>query len=210
MSINLFVVSSSAWHQARPQSLGAIQHIDQSQARRGAVVKIDLAAAKGVEAACSEDHFVVVPINDLIRKMSTEYEADAEAIKETVIRLAGAERVSGVIDASAFHNGVTRKVLNELREHAYSMDRWPSSITVVSRDDVVEDSIDDLAATFFLMPSRRSLAEASTYALRVHRAATYARFFMWSQSATGRAFKLRDKIDRLAKTLFKRDEADMV
>lgn len=210
MTINVYVVTASAWQQSEAGVRIAIGTLDATAPRAGSVVKLDLAAVHRLPSVEGGAAAATIPLSTLVRHGSSEYEADAEAIKTMLVGLSAGDGRPGVVDASAFDTSVTRKVLACIRVHAYSMDAWPASLTVVCPDDAVEEVVDLLAGSFLVVPSRRSIAEASTYAMRVHRAATYARVFMWSQSATGRAFKLRDRIDRLTKALFKRDAADMV
>lgn len=206
MSINLYAVTSSTWARQPEGVTQAITELNAKNPVSGRIVRVDLPQAASV--SCGPNAIKVHKIATLVRKTAAQYEPDTEEVMALVSAISRAKESDALIDASAFSADVINKVLAEIREQAFTMDQWPSSLAIVCRDDDIESLIDSLATTFFVMPSRRSIGEASTYAMRVHKAAKYARFFMWSQAATGRAFRLRDKIAKVASALLKRDDTE--
>lgn len=206
MSINLYAVTSSTWGRSPEGVAQTIAEINANHPVSGRIVRLELSPAAAALRGTST--IKVQKLATLVRKTATQYEPDTEEVMELVREISTENQSGALLDASAFNADVINKVLAEIREQAFTMDRWPTSLAIVCRDDDIESLIDSLANAFFVMPSRRSIGEASTYAMRVHKAATYARFFMWSQAATGRAFRLRDKIERIANALLKRDDTE--
>lgn len=208
MSINLYATTSSSWARAPKAVMQSIIEINAKHPGSGRVVRIDQATSATPPATSGE--IAVHTFASLVRKTASQYEPDTEAVMALIRGVTHGPNTDAVIDASAFGADVVTKILAEVREQVFTMDQWPTSLTIVCRDEDIERLIDTLAATFFVMPSRRSIGEASTYAMRVHKAAKYARFFMWSQAATGRAFRLRDKVAKLANAILKRDDTERV
>lgn len=203
--MNLFSVSVGAFQRHR-NAVEAV--IAQMCEREGTVfLKVDETAARGIVAPPTTSS-PVVEFSSLVRQWGGDYMPDEQAIAECL----GAHGSDSVllIDASAFSYPVITRVTSHMRQVLFSQPTWPRAIAIVLREELLDASVNDMAAEFYLLPSRKSQREASAYAYRVHKVATFARLMQWSHGATGRAFVMRDRLRQRFNRFFKRDEADLV
>jgi hypothetical protein len=205
--LSLFTCTSRAWRTPEVV-LGAVGQALAGRVADGPVVKLDDASLVGIKKVGAAPAHRLVDLKDLLRENTEAYEPDAHAVHRLMSGLSG-EMVL-VLDGGAFPYDPVSKMLEELRTAMFTMPDWPSALVLVVREQSIDIATTELHSAFYLVPTRRSIAEASLYAYRLHRAAAYARLFMWSQTATGRAFSFSNRIQRLKKALFKRDEADFV
>ena len=77
------------------------------------------------------------------------------------------------------------------------------------RDELLDDATALLTKAFYSTPARTSVKEAASYAYRLHRVASMARIFNWSQGATEKAFTLKDRLSRFWMRLSGKDEVDL-
>lgn len=202
--MNLFAISSVAFHQDR-HAIDAV--LDRLTVETGPVfLKVDAAAARGLKHK-AETEAPATDLSTLVRQSGGDYVPDEEAISALLLN---ADGEALVLDASAFNYSVVQRVVSHMRQVLFSQANWPCAIALVLRDELLDVAVNDLASAFYLLPSRKSQREASAYAFRVHRTATFARLMQWSHAATSRAFVMRDRLRRLLNRLFKRDEADLV
>jgi hypothetical protein len=115
-----------------------------------------------------------------------------------------------VLDGGAFPFPAVSRALKQMRTAMFTLTEWPAAILLIVGDQAIETATTELASCFYVLPTHRSVAEASLYAYRVHRAAAYARLFRLSQAATGRAFQFSLRVERFRRTIFKRDASDSV
>jgi len=205
--MNVFTITAGAWFESRGKCESAIHQVCEKNPEGGAIVRIDGHGIATVVDENARPSLKVIDARDLLRRASAAYEADVETIQAMFDQ---AEGQIVLINAAAFTGETVEKVLFQLRSIAYSSKAWPAAVGVIGRDELMEWLLEMVAKTFLVLPRRRSVAEASSYAYRLHRAAALGRYFLLSNAATGKAFKLRDRVDKWKKRIFKLDESELV
>jgi len=202
--VNLFAISSVGFQQNR---LAIDAMLDTLAADRGPMfLKVDAAAARDLKHQ-AEDTTDPTDLAKLVRQSGGDYVPDEQAIAEELL---GAVDDTLVLDCSAYSYAVVQRVIGHMRIVLFSQAKWPCAIALVLRDELLDVAVNELASAFYMLPSRKSQREASTYAYRVHKVATFARLMQWSHGATGRAYVMRDRFRQKLNRLFKRDETDLV
>jgi hypothetical protein len=206
--LSLFTCPSRSWRQRRDVVLGTVHHTVATRGGEGPIVKLDDASLAHVQATLDGSAHQVVDLGELLREVTDAYEPDTRAIDRLIAGFG--DRSVLVLDASAFPYQSVTKVLGQFRIAMFNVAVWPAAIVLVVGEQALDAAINDLASTFYVRPTRRSESEASVYAYRVYRAAGYARLFMWSRAATGRAFTFQQRVERFKRKVFKKDESDFI
>lgn len=203
--MNLLSISTGAF--ARHRSAVETVIAELSAQRETLFIKIDEAAVSRIESPALS-LIAAVELASLVRQWGGDYMPDEHAIADLLSRQ-DADSIL-LIEASAFSYPVIVRVTSHMRQVLFSQPVWPRAIAIVLRDELLDAAVNDMAGEFYLLPSHKSQREASAYAYRVHRVATFARVMQWSHGATARAFLMRDRLRQRLNHFFKRDEADLV
>jgi hypothetical protein len=212
MKMSVMAVSLAAYRAEPAQVLSSLARVGAASQRL--TLKVDQTiigkrlpvAPEGVDAAALRVR-PVVNMKALVRQEAGDYMPDEAGIADQMEGVTSTELL--VVDASAFKVEVLLTVLHHMRRVLFAASEWPGSIAVVVRDEVLDEATALLTRAFYSTPSRTSLKEAAAYAHGVHRTATMARVFNWSQTATERAFTLKDNLSRRFMRLTGKDEVDL-
>jgi hypothetical protein len=124
---------------------------------------------------------VYVSLLTWLRASAQHYSADEERIAADLHVAADAELW---VDASSFDNAALQDVLAHMRRILFGAPRWPAVMVFILRDDLLQSAMDLIPGTFYVLPTGKSLREASLYAYDVYRIARAARLFGWSPRST--------------------------
>lgn len=211
MKMSLMAVSSAAVRSDQDQVLTALAHI--GAVENQLTLKVDrqvigkrLPAATGADVRLLQV-MPVVNMQGLLRRDAGDYLPDELAIARLLDEVGSQHLLT--IDASAFKIEVLLAVLHHMRRVLFAANEWPGSIAVVVRDELLDDATALLTKAFYSTPARTSVKEAASYAYRLHRVASMAHIFNWSQGATEKAFTLKDRLSRFWMRLSGKDEVDL-
>ncbi len=211
MRMSLMAVSSTAVRSNLEQVLEALAHIGAVEYRL--ILKVDhQVIGKRLPAAPSSDvrSLQIMPLVDmhgLLRREVGDYKPDEPAVARLLDEVSGKHLLC--VDASAFKIEVLIAVLHHMRRVLFAANEWPGSIAVVVRDELLDEATALLTRAFYSPPARTSVGEAARYAYKLHRVASVARIFNWSQGATEKAFTLRNRLSRMWMRVSGKDEIEL-
>ena len=188
--LSLFTCTSRSWRE-RPRSvLAAVEQTVATRGDEGPIVKLDDVSLASL-AAHKEGGGVVahryVDLKDLLRDITDNYEPDARAIDELIGSLTVDNLL--VLDGAAFPSSAVSKILAQFRATMFTRAEWPAAILLMVGEQALDSATSELAETFYALPMRRTVTEASRYAYRLHRGAFFARLI-------GRVFNVGERIER--------------
>jgi hypothetical protein len=197
--LSLFTCTGRSWRERPEIVLGALRQTLAIRGEEGPIVKLDDASLAAIRDGGGAAPHRLVDLKDLLREVTNDYEPDARAIDQLMGSLSSDSVL--VLDAAAFPYPAVSKALAQFRATMFTRADWPAAILLMVGEQSLDVATSELAATFYVLPVRRSMAEASIYAYQLHRIATWARML-------GRAFKMTKSIERFKRKRLKQDEVD--
>lgn len=207
--MNVFAIASQAWAVDADAVRFTIGMICDS--RSNAMVKLD---APGIARVAShvtpsgERPTMVVPLEAWLHAGGSHYRPHESVISRELSQLDS--RTILVVDVSQFNNDTVMSVLGHMRRAMFASNNWPAAIAFVTREEFLDESISLVAETFYIIPKRKSLREASNFSYRLHKAATYARWMSWTPAAARRAFAFRSRFESRLRRWLKQDESQLI
>jgi hypothetical protein len=172
IGVHLLVVSADAWglhRQACEVAIAAV--VREGQPR---LVVIDRAVAHLQLPAVSDPPARPLDPSRWLRRETEGYRTDTPVLTHIVRGWASQDTV--LIDTQAFSQAVTRRWLEQVRQLLFDQAQWPRAVVLVCRSPDVQQAIDDLAASFYLVPKGLSAGESNAF---VKRRCGNARWTRW-------------------------------
>lgn len=197
--LSLFTCTSRSWRERPDIVLSAVGKTIATRGDEGPIVKLDDVSLASIKDSCNAVAHRYVDLNDLLREITDDYEPDAHAIDRLIGSLSSESLL--VLDGAAFPYSAVSKTLAQFRTTMFTRADWPTAILLMVGEQALDRATNELAATFYVLPVRRSMAEASLFAYQMHRIAFQARML-------GRAFNLNKSVERFKRKKIKQHEID--
>ena len=195
--LSLFTCTSRSWRERPDIVLGAVGKTIAIRGDEGPIVKFDDMSLASIKDSCHAVAHRYVDLKNLLREITDDYEPDARAIDQLIGSLTSESLL--VLDGAAFPYSAVSKILAQFRTTMFTRMDWPAGILLMVGEQALDDATSELAATFYVLPLRRSMTEAFLFAYEMHRIASYARML-------GRTFNLSKSVERFRRKRLKQDE----